>query len=180
MPRNDRNVIIENARILFRNFAGKEGLYNREGDRSFAVCLDDDVAETMKQDGWNVKWLKPRNEDETPQAYVSVAVSFKIRPPAMIMITSQGRTRLGEAEVELLDWVDLQTVDLIINPSQWAVNGNTGIKAYLESIYMTIQEDPLQLKYAHIPEIGRGQKPLEIEAGARQDYDYEGEVVEDD
>ncbi len=41
MARDDNNVIMEDVRIVFRNFAGKEGMYNREGDRNFAVLHDD-------------------------------------------------------------------------------------------------------------------------------------------
>src|SRR3954465_11535199 len=36
----------------------------REGDRNFAVLLDDEVAAAMNEDGWNVKWLKPREDAE--------------------------------------------------------------------------------------------------------------------
>lgn len=151
----DNTVLIEGARILFRNFAGKEGQYNREGDRSFAVLLDDDVAESMAKDGWNVKWLKPRNEEEgeSPQAYLQVTVGYRGRPPRIVMITSRGRTDLGEDMVDLLDWADIENADLILNPYSWEVNGKTGVKAYVKSLFVTIREDALELKYADVDEI---------------------------
>lgn len=152
MPRNDNTVMMEGVRIIFRNFAGKEGQYNREGDRNFAVLLDETIANTMAEDGWNIKWLKPREEDEddTRQAYLPVSVNFKGRPPRIVLITSRGRTNLDEDTVESLDWVDILNVDLIIRPYEWTVNGKSGIKAYLQSIYVTIEEDPLEIKYSEL------------------------------
>jgi hypothetical protein len=91
MPQ-DNTVLMEGVKIIFRNFAGKEGQYNREGDRNFAVLLDDTVASALAEDGWNVKWLKPREEDEAEeptQAYLQVSVNFKGRPPRVVLITSQ-------------------------------------------------------------------------------------------
>jgi hypothetical protein len=153
MARNDNTVMMEDVRIIFRNFAGKEGMYNREGDRNFAVLLDEDVAQAMAADGWNVKWLKPREEGDEEQAYLQVSVNFRGRPPRIVMITSRGRTTLGENEVELLDWADIRQTDLIIRPYEWAVNGKTGIKAYLQSIFVTIEEDALELKYGDIEDV---------------------------
>lgn len=153
MARNDNTIIMENARIIFRNFSGKEGMYNREGDRNFAVLLDDQLASDLSDNGWNVKWLRPREEGEPEQAYIQVSVNFKGRPPRVVMISSRGRTNLGEHEVELLDWADIATVDLIMRPYEWAVNDKHGIKAYLQSIFVTIEEDPLELKYAEIDDV---------------------------
>lgn len=152
MPANDNTVLMEGVRIIFRNFAGKEGQYNREGDRNFAVLLDDEVAKTMDEDGWNVKMLKPREEDEDdqPQAYLPISVNFKGRPPRIVLITSRGRTNLDETQIEMLDWADILNVDLIVRPYEWTVNGKQGIKAYLQSIYVTIEEDPLELKYSEL------------------------------
>lgn len=149
MPQADNTVLMEGVRIIFRNFSGKEGQYNREGDRNFAVLLDEKVATTMAEDNWNVKWLRPRSEDEeeTPQAYLPVSVNFKGRPPRIVLITSRGRTNLDEATVEMLDWADIVNVDLIIRPYEWTVNNKSGVKAYLQSIYATIDEDPLEVKY---------------------------------
>ena len=146
------NVTLEDVRIVFRNFSGKEGQYNRAGDRNFAVLLAEDLAEPMLKDGWNVKYLQPREEGDEPQAYISVAVNFNGRPPRVVMLTSRGRTPLGEAEVDILDWADIRKSDLIIRPYEWEVNGKTGIKAYLQSIFVTIDEDELELKYSDVPD----------------------------
>ena len=153
MPPNDGTVLMEGVRIIFRNFSGKEGQYNREGDRNFAVLLDEKVATDMAEDNWNVKWLKPREDDEedaVPQAYLPISVNFKGRPPRIVLITSRGRSNLDEDSVEMLDWVDIINVDLIVRPYEWTVNQKTGIKAYLQSIYVTIEEDALELKYSEL------------------------------
>lgn len=157
MPKREKEntVTMEGVRIVFRNFAGKPGQYNREGDRNFAVLLDDDVANAMSKDGWGVKWLKPREGDEEPhpQPYLPVKVSYSGRPPRVVMITSRGRTDLGEDEVNVLDWADIMNIDLIVRPYAWDVNGKTGIKAYLKSMFVTINEDELELKYADLEDL---------------------------
>lgn len=153
MPQ-DNTVLMEGVRIIFRNFTGKEGQYNREGDRNFAVLLDEVVANSMAEDGWNIKWLKPREDDEgeASQAYLQVSVNFKGRPPRIVLVTSRGRTNLDEDSVEMLDWADIRNVDLIVRPYAWVVNEKSGIKAYLQSIYVTIEEDALERKYAEMDE----------------------------
>lgn len=143
-----KTFMIEDARIIFRNFSGKEGQYNREGDRNFAVVLPPDVAETMTKDGWNVRVLDPREEGDEPTPYVSVAVNFDNRPPRVILLTSTTRTQLNEASVEILDWADIRTADLIARGYDWNVNGKQGTKAYLQSLFVTIEEDALERKYA--------------------------------
>jgi hypothetical protein len=156
VPQNN-TVVLENVRLIFRNFAGREGMYNREGDRNFAVILPRDVAEAMARDGWNVKMLKAREEGEEDQPYISVAVNFQgRRPPIIKMITSKTRrtTDLDEDTVEILDWADIDNVDLMIRPYDWAIKRGkdeaSGRKAYLQSLYITIIEDPLQLKYGDL------------------------------
>jgi hypothetical protein len=149
MPQ-DNTVLIEDADLVFRNFAGREGMYNREGDRSFAVKLSTELADALAADGWNVKTLRARDEDESPQPYLQVSVGYKGRPPTIILISSRGRTPLDEDTVETLDQIDIQRVDLIIRPFDWTVRENTGRKAYLQSMYVTMNEDALALKYNDI------------------------------
>lgn len=147
MARNDRNITIEDAQIAFRNFAGREDAYNRAGDRNFAILLPEDVARDMALKGWNVKHLKPRDEGDEPQAYIQVAVSYKARPPKICMVTSRGLTYLGEDELEMLDWVDIETADVTLNPYEWVVRDKSGVKAYVQSLFMKIEEDYLQEKW---------------------------------
>lgn len=140
-------ITFEDAKIVFRNFSGKEGRFNRAGDRNFALLLEAADAEAMLADGWNVKYLKPREEGDDPRPYIQVTIGFKGRPPRIVMITSRGQTNLDEESVDILDWANIAKTDLIIRPYEWEVNGNTGVKAYLKSIFLTIDEDELEAKY---------------------------------
>lgn len=170
------HIMLENARLLFRNFAGEEGMYNRKGDRNFNVILPDDIAKELEKDGWNVKYLKPQDDNaERGDAYLQVSVSYKHRPPTVALITSRGRVTLSEDEIEILDWIDIANADLIINPYEWSVNGKSGIKAYLKSLFVTQDEDELELKYAQIPEASE----VEFDAPREIENIIDGEVVED-
>lgn len=151
MSKNE-TLSIENAQIVFRNFSGKPGKYNAEGRRNFCVLLDDDYANKLSNNGWNVRWLEPREEGQDRQAYVQVSVSFENIPPKIVMISSRGKTKLDEESVNSLDWADLENVDVIIRPYHWEVNGKKGVKAYLKTMYVTIVEDEFEHKYYDAPD----------------------------
>ena len=143
------NVIIENAQLIFKNFSGRRGDFNPEGQRNFCVLLDDSQAEMLKKDGWNVKYLKPREEGDKEQAYLQVKVRFGNRPPNIVIVSSTGKSRIDESEVNLLDWAEIDNVDVNITPYEWNNNGNSGVAAYLKSMYVTIEQDPLEEKYVN-------------------------------
>jgi len=191
---NDKNVVLEDVRLVFKNFEGREGKYNREGDRSFSVVLNDEEADAMLVDGWNVKRKPPREEGEENFNHLPIAVSFKGRPPRLVLITfvSDGeggmtpkRTQLDEELCEMFDYADAALIDIIIRPYPWSVSGKNGIKAYLHAIYMTLNTDALEQKYAHIPEAGSQlaieakRDQLALESGDSEDDVEDIEVVSD-
>lgn len=152
MSDDAKTFMVEDANLIFRNFSGEEGQYNRAGDRNFAVILDKTSAQELLKDGWNVRELRPQEEGDEPTPYIQIAVNFKNRPPRITLITSTGRTAMTEETVGVLDWADIQTVDLIARAYEWEVNGKTGIKAYLQTMFVTIEEDALERKYALVEE----------------------------
>lgn len=142
-----RELTIEDANIIFRNFGGVEKQYNKAGDRNFCLILDTDTATQMESDGWNVRVLEARDEGDEDTPYIQVAVRYDIRPPRVVMLTSTTRTQLDEGSVEILDWAEIKLVDLKVAGNPWEMNGKSGLKAYLQSMYITIEEDELDRKY---------------------------------
>lgn len=154
------NLSVESARIIFRNFAGKEGKFNPAGKRSFCLLLDEETAERLSDQGWNVKTLAPRDPDDDPQPYIQVAVQFGNYPPNIYLISGGKKTKLDEDSVSILDYAEIENVDLIINPSRWEVSGKSGVKAYLKTLYVTIVENEFEKKYRDMDEDDDGDIPF--------------------
>lgn len=126
---------IDDARIIYRNFAGRGDKYNREGDRNFAVVIpDEEMANELTNLGWNVKIKPPREDGDTPFMFLPVKVKFNDRGPTVYLKTGSVQNRLDEESVGLLDNIDIIGVDLDIRPFDWDVNGKQGRTAYLQSI----------------------------------------------
>lgn len=148
MERNNK-LAIDNARIIFKNFTGKDDKFGREGDRSFSIVIEDDaLAEQLANDGWNVKALTPRDPDEKVNHFIKVKISFKVRPPKIWLLTNRKRTLLDEDTIATLQYARIENADVVVSPWRWEVNGKTGIAAYLETLYVKIEDDPFADKYA--------------------------------
>lgn len=146
------NILIENAQLFSKNFSGEAGKFNPAGRRNFCVILDREVAFKLLEDGWNVKWLTPKDPDEEKKAFIQVTVSYANIPPRIIVITSKNKAVLAEDTINILDWAEMTNVDLVINPYNWEMNGKTGIKAYLKTMYVTLVEDKFAEKYKDVPD----------------------------
>ena len=146
---------IDDARIVYRNFAGRGDKYNREGDRNFAVVIPDmEIAEALQNDvnhlgaGWNVKIKPARDEEDEPFITLGVKVKFNDRGPAIYLKTGDNINRLNEDTVHILDDIDIRSVDLDIRPYDDEINGKPFRAAYLQSIHVVQEIDRFAARYA--------------------------------
>ncbi len=146
------NISVENARIIFKNFSGEEKRFNPKGKRNFCLVLDEETAQKLSTDGWNVKHLIPKDPDEAPLPYIQVAVAFENYPPNIFMISGGKKTRLDEDSVSALDYAEIENVDLIVRPYEWTTSSGSGIKAYLKNMYVTLVENEFEKKYRDLEE----------------------------
>lgn len=143
----NKNLVVENAHIAFRNFSGKETKFNRAGNRNFCVIFDKEQGEVLKEQGWNVGILQARDEEEDPAYRMQVAVAFGKIPPKVYMISGRKKTLLDEYTINTLDFAEIENVDVVIRPYNWEVNGKTGVKAYVHTMYVEIRVDKFASKY---------------------------------
>lgn len=143
------NITIENARIFFKDFSAS-GPFARGTKRTFCVEIPEEMVGDLQRDGWNVKSRESRVDPDAVTWYLKVEASYRSRPPKVVCIPSitKRKVYLSEQTINSLDYVEILNVDLTITPYVWEANGNSGVKAYLGTMYVTITEDPLDAKYA--------------------------------
>ena len=145
----ERGILqIEDARIIYRNFAGIGSKYNRDGDRNFAVIIpNQEIADELIADGWAVKIKPPRDEDDSPFMYLPVKVKFNNRGPAAYVKSGNSVQRLNKETIGMLDEIDIQSVDMDLRGYDWEVNGKTGRSAYLQAINVIQNIDRFGAQY---------------------------------
>lgn len=144
------NVTIQDTRLIFPNLKGEKKTFNAAGQRNFGALLPREDAERMAADGWPIKWLKARDEDEEDQAWIKVKVNFDTgSPPRVILVTGKKKTTLTKDTVAVVDSAAIKSADLTISPYNWTDDeGEDHVTAYLQALYVNIEQDELSLKYA--------------------------------
>lgn len=136
------------------NFEGRATKFTPEGARSFSILLSDEQESVLLGDGWNVKRSK-EDEDGISRAYIDIAVSWKFKPPTVVVISDDHRTLLNESTIGIIDSLDIETMDIIFRPYDYSLPTGSGRKAYLQTMFVTIRQDDLLKKYGFGAELGR-------------------------
>ena len=128
----------DDARLIFKNFRGEAGKFNREGDRSFHVSIKDpEIADALVANGWNVKVKEARDEDDNGRISLQVKVKFNDRGPIVRLQTGNRVNKLTEDTIGILDNIDIERVDLDVRPYDWTMSdGKSGRTAYLQSMHV--------------------------------------------
>lgn len=154
-----KNINIEGAKIIFRNFAGTRF---SDGKRNFSIVLDDKDAEALREEGWNVKQFETRDGDVIN--HLPVEIRFQRNQemehlnPAIWWIAAGTRTKLSEKAVGNLDQAEIENVDIVIRPYDYSKKfkikkGEPFIKAQVKSMYVTVIEDAVDAKYRALNQV---------------------------
>lgn len=159
-------ITINDAKILWPNLSGATVKYNERGRRYFHLLLTEEQANKLTNDyGLNCRLHKAKNEDMEDYWTLQVFARFDKYPPKIYQISGNNYIQLTEETVGLLDGADIAHCDLTINPSFWKdeTGGRTGYKAYVETMFVTLNVDPLMAQYGYLFE-NKGNEPADIPA----------------
>lgn len=141
---------IDGARICYRNFAGKAGEYNAEGDRNFSLIIpNQDMAQKLIVDGWKLVIKESNDPDATPFIHMPVKVRFGKNGNGIpaYLISGGSRIRLDEDTIGRLDRIQIESVDMDIRPWDWQKGNRSGRAAYLHAIRVYQKIDRFTAEY---------------------------------
>ena len=168
---NPRGALqIDDARITFKNFAGRGDEFNAEGDRNFCLVIGggtldngrevlhldaQEMAEALMNetskygDGWNIKITPPREDGGEPFAYLKVKLNTNRRMPP-VFVESAGKVRKLEdpEELGMLDRIAIRYVNLDIRPYDDVMRGRSFRTAYLDGLEVFQEIDRFTARYA--------------------------------
>lgn len=149
-------IELMNCEVLpgrFRNFSGDPEKGFGANKRTCCVTIPDkEYAEQLKDFGWNIGILAPREEDEEAKYFLQVKVNFRDRygnlksepyQPKIFMVNSRNKIRMQEDMVSDIDQQVITSAKARITGSRWERESTKehGISAYLDSLVYTIRED---------------------------------------
>lgn len=142
--------------LWWRNMQGNATPVTPAGKRSFAIALDDELAQQLVDEGWTCIAFKPRDKNDPDSP---ILPRFKINinfnsptPPKVYIASSDGRRRTLVDESYLddqnIDKRGIEWCDIAVNPYNWTVRGDSGCSAYLSELTIKLQEGAFDYKYA--------------------------------
>lgn len=147
---NNGKILMDNVKIKYPNFAGIKKQFNDEGDRNFVVIVEDpEIAEMLRERGFNISIKKPNSPDEDPVYQFKVVVSYRYSAPIAYLKTGKKLKELTEETIGILDSVEMERVDLDVRlGKEWTAGGRTGRTAYLDKIVVVQEVDRFLSRYA--------------------------------
>lgn len=150
--------LVDNAQIIWTNFAGRENAMNREGKRNFNwVIPDPELAQQIAALGFNVRHRSVRDGyDGDEFDHLKIDISYEtdkgipieeINPewlPEVYLVDDNDCATLIEKEG--LGELDGKTITFALfefRPHDWAVGNKSGTAAKLKRLFLKVKRDPL-------------------------------------
>lgn len=174
VERNSRGGIvidgIVDREVRSRNFAGAEKkdkvtgrTVNSPGYRNFLLFIPEDIAEEFKDHGCEVKYTRVQDPNDVAMPYVSVTVSYYLKPVEACLISNGNPTMLDEDHIYTLDNVDFKNVciELEFGKEKTHLNGVKYIPIFLQKIWAEVTPNYFSEKYAHLNPVA-GDPPFTV------------------
>lgn len=151
VERKERSIIIDgivDSDIRSRNFAGSEKRHritgqvvNGQGRRNFLLYhLPEDVVADLQARGCDVKFSKVQNPNDIPAPYVSISVSYYLKPVETTINRGGVMTALTEQDIKYLDSLDISRmcIGLDFGKPKTRTNGVVYTPIWASTIYAEI------------------------------------------
>lgn len=140
---------VDGKALIFKNFAGRPGTFNNEGERSFCLVVDEETKNELEARGLNVRHRVRQFEDqEIETLYLPIKVNFNSkRPPQINQVSKNGMTQLDEDTIDVLDWAEIISAKIAINIYNWHYAGKSGYSAYLQELLVEIEDESFASQY---------------------------------
>ena len=143
------DLVFENVGIIYPNFRGEKSQFNEEGKRNFNICFEDpDLAQDLLNKGVHVRELSQGDEEILYLVKIRVNFNSKFPPRIYTVHGEQEEIRfVSEEIVDMLDFRRIEFADLTVNLYEYKPEHYS---LYLKTLYLTLEESPLDAKYAHL------------------------------
>lgn len=141
----------------YRNFDSAPKSWTPRGQKGpcqFAMALTEARVMELEEMGVEINYTKPwpdAPDDWEPTPFVTVHLRYDNYPPEVWKVTKSRRVELTEETVGLLNYAEIVTADLRFRVSHFQGARGEGYKLYAQKLYVTVDEDQMDVKYAHIP-----------------------------
>ena len=162
VERTSRGITIDgivDREVRSRNFGGEEKkdpftgrTVNSPGYRNFLLYISEEIAEELKDLGCEVKYTKVQGPNDVPVPYISVSVSYYLKPVEANLISNNVVTPLDETHIEKINNVDIKNMCLQIEfgKEKTHLNGTKYIPVFAQKIWVEISPNYISEKYAYL------------------------------
>ena len=162
VERTARGIIIDgivDREVRSRNFGGEERkdkvtgrTVNSPGYRNFLLFVTEEIAEELKDRGCEVKYTRVQDPNDVAMPYVSVTVSYFLKPVEVCLISNGVPTMLDADHVYTLNNLDYKNVclELEFGKEKTHLNGTKYVPVYAQKIWVEVTPNYFNEKYAYL------------------------------